>query len=95
MIIIRTFDIDCLNPNSTYIGNIATTTTGKTCQGWKDQIPHPHSLAQHPSVLDADNKCRNPDNNVGGPWCYTTDPDTRWEFCDIPLCSGKIFYQSA
>ena len=22
-----------------------------------------------------------------GPWCYTSDPNVRWEYCDIPQCS--------
>ena len=29
---------------------------------------------------------RNPDNEPGGPWCYTTDPDKRWEYCGVPTC---------
>ena len=36
-----------------------------------------------------ENYCRNPDNESNGPWCYTTDPDKRWEFCDVKLCSGE------
>ena len=36
---------------------------------------------------DAKDYCRNPGGSPGGPWCYTTDPATRWEYCDIPLCS--------
>ena len=28
---------------------------------------------------------RNPDGD-SGPWCYTTDPDKRWEYCDVPVC---------
>ena len=24
------------------------------------------------------------------PWCYTTDLDLRWEYCDIPKC-GKYY----
>ena len=33
---------------------------------------------------------RNPDDDEPqGPWCYTTDPDTRWEYCDVPLCGRK------
>ena len=23
------------------------------------------------------------------PWCYTIDPNKRWEFCNIPLCPGE------
>lgn len=33
------------------------------------------------------NYCRNPDGEPR-PWCFTTDPNKRWEFCDIPRC-GK------
>lgn len=32
------------------------------------------------------NYCRNPDGEPR-PWCFTTDPNKRWEFCDIPRCS--------
>ena len=35
------------------------------------------------------NFCRNPD---GGDrvWCYTTDSDFRWEYCDVPTCDGLM-----
>ena len=33
------------------------------------------------------NFCRNPDGGVRV-WCYTTDPEMRWEFCDVPFCDG-------
>lgn len=37
-----------------------------------------------------ENFCRNPNNDPGGPWCYTTDPNVRAEECGIPQCSeGK------
>ena len=33
------------------------------------------------------NFCRNPDPwDSSGPWCYTTDPYVRWEYCDVPFC---------
>ena len=35
---------------------------------------------------DAKNYCRNPGGSPEGPWCYTTDPSSRWEYCDVPLC---------
>lgn len=34
-----------------------------------------------------DNYCRNPDNRLR-PWCYTLDPKTPWEYCNITVC-GK------
>jgi len=27
------------------------------------------------------NYCRNPDDEEKGAWCFTTDPDTRMEYC--------------
>lgn len=32
------------------------------------------------------NYCRNPDGDKIGPWCYTTDPERRYESCNIPQC---------
>jgi len=29
------------------------------------------------------NYCRNP-NTYPALWCYTTDPDTQWDYCDVP-----------
>ena len=25
--------------------------------------------------------------DLAGPWCYTTNPDKRWEYCDIEHCA--------
>ena len=36
-----------------------------------------------------DNYCRNPDDEPGGPWCYTTDPAKRWEYCDVMNCTDR------
>ena len=54
------------------------------------------NIAAHISInLDAENFCRNPDNWMEGPWCFTTDVDLVAEECDlsdIPTC-GKYQYQ--
>lgn len=36
-----------------------------------------------------DNYCRNPDNRLR-PWCYTMDPKTPWEYCNITICGKEI-----
>ncbi|VDI01937.1 plasminogen [Mytilus galloprovincialis] len=65
-----------------YKGMINTTISHRTCQRWDSDTPHGHSF----NNLNAENYCRNPDNEPK-PWCYTTDPDKRWEICDIPFCT--------
>ncbi len=37
----------------------------------------------------AENYCRNPNNEADVPWCFTTDPNKRWEYCAVPTCSGE------
>ena len=32
------------------------------------------------------NFCRNPDGDRA-PWCYTTNPGVRWEYCNLDKCS--------
>ena len=89
---------DCkFSPKGTsYIGTLSTTKTGKTCQRWDQQSPQTHSftdssLFPDESVSAANNYCRNPGaDKEGGPWCYTTDPNTLYEYCDIPLCGKSI-----
>ena len=77
------------------MGTLSITVSGKTCQAWSSNTPHePNEVslvdANYPdgSRAAAENYCRNPDRDTGGPWCYTMDPNTEWEFCDVPLCSA-------
>ncbi|XP_035658087.1 LOW QUALITY PROTEIN: deleted in malignant brain tumors 1 protein-like [Branchiostoma floridae] len=77
---------DCqVGDGSTYIGTVSVTRTGKTCQRWGSQTPHSHQYTHlwHP---DWENYCRNPDGS-SGVWCYTMDPSTRLELCDVPICA--------
>lgn len=63
--------------NYNYQGDLTITRSGRKCQNWNSQSPHGHrfSGAAHGNI------CANPDNMVLGDWCYTTDPDKRWEYC--------------
>lgn len=63
------------------------TESGKTCQHWDFQAPHTHPLTPlFRRYLEGHNQCRNPEGRGERPWCYTTDPNTRWEYCDISVC---------
>eukprot|EP00058_Branchiostoma_floridae_P005554 XP_002591042.1 hypothetical protein BRAFLDRAFT_119076 [Branchiostoma floridae] len=79
---------DCVNyKGTTYRGTIAVTKSGKTCQPWASQTPHSHKYTPVNYLnygLDQ-NYCRNPSGNAM-PWCYTTDPGKKWDYCDIPGC---------
>ena len=79
---------------SGYRGIINYSNSGTLCQKWTDQEPHTHNRTSeiyHNYGLGDHNYCRNPDNASGGAWCYTTDPNTRWEYC---TCGMFTYYIS-
>ena len=47
--------------------------------------PHEHNYFDKYGWTD--NLCRKVDHDA--PWCYTTDPDKRWEECDCNQIDGK------
>ena len=76
-----------------YNGTINTTRSGRTCQRWSEQAPHQFILpsSQYPEIAGGHNYCRNPGSRAPeGPWCFTTDPNTRWEYCDVPKCGKTL-----
>jgi len=69
--------------DSGYRGCQTKTVSGKTCQKWTSQSPQKHSRTPDRykgQGLGDHNYCRNPDGHKGI-WCYTTDPDKRWDDC--------------
>ena len=64
------------------LGPCNTTRSNKICQFWSTQVPHTHDFFD--TYGWTDNQCRKVDHDA--PWCYTTDPDKRWEECD---CNKK------
>merc|ERR1712034_258110 len=73
-----------------YRGPKQTTVSGLACQKWTSQSPHTHSRTEEnypDSGLGDHNYCRNPDDEEGGAWCYTTDANKRWDYCGVTKCS--------
>ena len=83
---------ECKNDQAgqSYRGKLSVTRSGRQCQLWVGQHPHQHQMHAggfpEADLFAAVNYCRNPDGENEGPWCYTTDPDMRWEYCDVPIC---------
>ena len=87
------FIVDCFYGLGVgYRGNVNITRSGRTCQAWKSQCPHRHWRTPE-VVTDRQNDydmCRNPDSSApNGPWCYTTDPQVRWEYCNVTKCPPR------
>jgi len=76
---------ECWDENG-YFGKINSTLGGHICQKWNSKIPHIPLFK--PSNDSDHNFCRNPDSDPRGPWCYTTSPFHRYQFCGIKKCSA-------
>ena len=50
---------------------------GKTCQRW--DVIGPHYPTYKP-IIATHNNCASPDGDESL-WCYTTDPNVRWDYC--------------
>nr|XP_006817056.1 PREDICTED: uncharacterized protein LOC102804127 [Saccoglossus kowalevskii] len=75
-----------------YRGHVSQTQNKLTCQKWTHKSPHSHyhTPENFPHTgLGDHNYCRNPDYGEDvvsvyhGPWCYTEDINTRWDYCDV------------
>ena len=87
--------IGCAPTNvSTYNGNASTTESGRTCEVWAkttwtgDPVGNLTHVGNH-------NFCRSPayttpDGNWAELylWCFTTDPEKLWEYCNVPVCKN-------
>jgi len=73
----------------TYRGLVTSTVSGRTCQNWLEKKPQeiPDDLKpDKENGLGNHNFCRNPDQSMDKPWCYTMDPTKEKEVCEIPEC---------
>ncbi len=96
------FFSECMSNRSggNYRGKINVTRTGRTCQRWDSQWPHVHDVTSavlpDETLAEAENYCRSPGFDPGGPWCYVTDMEVTWEYCNVPNCGelgGRLHWR--
>lgn len=79
----------CYVDSHRYAGFAHVTENGRPCQSWDQQYPHQHKVKKadlpEGSFLYSQNFCRDPSKS-GFLWCYTSDPEVRWEKCNVPRC---------
>jgi receptor tyrosine kinase len=86
--------VDCIRGNGRfYQGYVNVTKSGLPCQRWDSKIPHDFVRPPivFPEVQNSENYCRNAGGEETSPWCYTMDPDVRWQKCNIPPCGKTEF----
>jgi hypothetical protein len=75
-----------------YRGIQSITRNGLMCQKWNPQIMRSNymNMASEEILneLSGHNYCRNIDNDIDGPWCYTTNPRMPKDYCNIPSCDS-------
>lgn len=74
-----------------YTGDLNVTREGHTCLPWSSSEAEALSKNKEfvPEVSLAGNKCRNPDKDPEGPWCYVQNLDhVTIDYCNLELC-GK------
>ena len=81
------------------MGGTDVTASGIRCQSWHAQSPHEHYYQTddwfpYEGLNAAENHCRDPNGGMWKPWCFTEDPDVRWEQCDIKLCNSMCAFQT-
>ncbi|KAK3277141.1 hypothetical protein CYMTET_14828 [Cymbomonas tetramitiformis] len=76
-----------------YRGNTAVTREGYDCLRWNRAPlsgPDPEYYLKFDWLTTPDNVyyCRNPENDPGGPWCFTQSEEKRWDYCEIDICTS-------
>ncbi|MEQ2233880.1 hypothetical protein ILYODFUR_026302 [Ilyodon furcidens] len=84
----------CLPSNGIdYTGDLSVTVGGHTCLQWKSREAAALSRGKEfiPEVVLEGNKCRNPDNDPEGPWCYVDiSGNITIDYCDLELCEDPL-----
>lgn len=75
---------------NSYRGSLSKTRFDLTCATWSKNMEDlkRHTFQAPDETILENNYCRNPDNDVHGPWCYTDNAHIPWDYCSISHCEG-------
>jgi len=86
-----------------YRGVMESTASGLTCKNWLVENPWKgafpfvtpdlegeNGMMEWGNGMGDHNYCRNPDNSQSQPWCFTSDPKTPIEVCNIDKCTAAM-----
>nr|CAD7403021.1 unnamed protein product [Timema cristinae] len=82
-------------PGVEYGGKVKKAGSDVECEDWDDEdrpVLFPNTKFPDESRRYARSRCRNPDGDPGGPWCFIENEDTEKEeknYCDIPFCDDQ------
>uniref|UniRef100_UPI0037E76A99 prothrombin n=1 Tax=Semicossyphus pulcher TaxID=241346 RepID=UPI0037E76A99 len=89
---------DCMPNNGIdYAGDLAVTLSGHTCMQWSSPVAVALSRDKEfiPEVPLTGNKCRNPDNDPEGPWCYVeVSGNVTIDYCDLSVCEDSLLEET-
>ncbi|XP_032670210.1 uncharacterized protein LOC116843687 [Odontomachus brunneus] len=93
---------DCIitGPGAEYGGNRSFSVSRRKCKSWNKRykLGNTKSNKFHNnhfpdgSRAKANNFCRNPNDDIGGPWCYVEERSyelVEKEYCDVPFCDDR------
>jgi len=77
---------DCyLDKGADYVGLKDFSMSGRECMNWITQGKE----SANTKGIGNHNYCRNPSGSKDKPWCYTVDPATKWEYCQVDKCAKE------
>ena len=75
-----------------YQGKVNITERGEQCLNWTVKGPvYPAGSFPDNPVTNAENNCRNPTKNPGGPWCWLQSNPNKMGYCTIPKCRKSVY----
>lgn len=81
----RVYDLEeCLSSRRNYTGKLDKALDGSQCLPWAAQKHYYEKYWTKERAVQEKSYCRNPDNDVRGPWCFVEKRN--YKYCNIPRC---------